>query len=130
MTTISALIWSALLTWVMVLVAGLVRTKAWTPAGMLVAFGNRENLPPESPVAGRADRAARNMMESFLLFTALVAAAHFAGKANAEANLGATIFFWARLAYWPCYVAGIIYLRTAIWAVAVVGLAMILFAAL
>ena len=129
MTTVSALIWSALLTWVMLIVASLLRAQSWTPAGMQIAFGNRENLPPASPLAGRADRAARNMIESLVLFTALVAAVHFAGKANAQANLGATIFFWARLAYWPCYLAGIAYLRTAIWAAAMVGLAMILLAA-
>ena len=39
---------------------------------------------------------------------------------------GATVFFWARLVYWPVYVAGIIYLRTLIWFVSLFGLFLIL----
>jgi len=40
----------------MLIVASLLRSRAWTPAGMQVAFGNREALPEVSPLAGRADR--------------------------------------------------------------------------
>ncbi|MEO7935944.1 MAG: MAPEG family protein, partial [Dokdonella sp.] len=40
--------------------------------------------------------------------------------------LGAQLYFWARLAYLPTYAAGIPYLRTVIWGVAIVGLAMVL----
>jgi uncharacterized MAPEG superfamily protein len=59
-----------------------------------------------------------------VMFLALVLAAQIAGKAS-QAALGATIFFWARLIYWPVYLAGIIYLRTAIWFVGIIGLALI-----
>ena len=45
------------------------------------------------------------------MFLAVVLAAHIAGKAP-QAAFGATIFFWARLVYWPVYLAGIVYLRT------------------
>jgi uncharacterized MAPEG superfamily protein len=48
-----------------------------------------------------------------------------AGKAP-QAALGATIFFWARLVYWPVYLAGIVYLRTLIWFVSLFGLFLIL----
>ena len=51
--------------------------------------------------AGRADRAAKNMLENFLLFSALVLAAHAGGRAGARVDLGARIFFFARLAYFP-----------------------------
>jgi len=128
MKEMTALLWSGLLCWLMLLVASLLRAQAWTPAGMQIAFGNRDNLPPPDPLAGRADRAARNMVENLAIFTALIAAVQFSGKANANTQLGATIFFWARLAFWPVYLAGIVYLRTAVWAVSVVGLAMIAWA--
>ena len=52
-------------------------------------------------------------------------AAHLAGKA-AQAATGATIFFWARLIFWPVYLAGIVYLRTAVWFVGVIGLILII----
>lgn len=67
-----------------------------------------------------------NMLENLAIFTALVAALHFAGKASTQAQRGANIFLWARVAYWPVYVTGITYLRTAIWFVSTIGLAMML----
>ncbi len=39
--------------------------------------------------------------------------------------LGAQIFFWARLAYAVAYIAGIPWVRTGVWFVSVIGLAII-----
>ena len=44
---------------------------------------------------------------------------------NAQTELGAAVFFRARVAYIPIYLIGIAYLRTAIWLVSIVGLGMI-----
>lgn len=129
-TTLRFVAYSALLTWVGLLIASAVRCRSWTPAGLMLAFGNRDNLPPPSPVAGRAERAARNTLENFVLFAALAIAAQVAAVSKDQVELGATIFFWARVAYLPVYLAGIIYLRTAVWTVGFVGLAMILVALL
>jgi uncharacterized MAPEG superfamily protein len=106
------------------------RIQSRKPGGMERAFGNRDDLPEPTPLAGRADRAAKNMVENLAMFVALVAAAHFAGKAGEQATLGANIFFWSRLAFWPCYLAGIHYLRTAIWLASLIGMALIAAAAL
>ena len=125
MTTVQALIWSGILTLVMLLVASGFCAKVWEPGGAQVAFGNREGMPPALGLAGRADRAAKNQMEAMVLFLALVLAAQVAGKGT-QAAYGATIFFWARLVYWPVYVAGIIYLRTLVWFVGLFGLFLIL----
>jgi uncharacterized MAPEG superfamily protein len=46
-------------------------------------------------------------------------------KTNATTLLGAQLFFWARLAYAAIYVAGIPWLRTAVWTVSVIGLLLI-----
>ena len=125
MTTVQALIGSGILTLVMLLVASGFCAKVWEPGGAQVAFGNREGMPPALGLAGRADRAAKNQMEAMVMFLALVLAAQVAGK-GAQAAYGATIFFWARLVYWPVYAAGIIYLRTLIWFVGLFGLFLIL----
>lgn len=125
LTDVQALVYSALLTWVMLMTASLARARGWTPEGFVLALGNRAELPPPSPVAGRADRAAKNMLENLVLLAVVIAAAHFAGAPKDRVDLGATIFFWARVAYFGVYLAGIVYLRTALWAVAVAGLAMI-----
>ena len=74
---------------------------------------------------GRATRAHRNMLENLVLFAALVLVAVTAGKTNDMTLLGAQLFIWARLAYAAIYVAGIIWLRTAAWAVSMAGLIVI-----
>ena len=125
MTTVHALVWSGILTFLMLLVASGICAQAWTPPGAQIAFGNRENLPTALGLGGRADRAAKNQMEAMVMFLALVLAAHIAGKAS-QAAFGATVFFWARLVYWPVYLAGIIYLRTLVWFVGVFGLILII----
>src|SRR5262245_38885813 len=114
MTTSHAVIASGILTLVMLLVASAYCSKAWTPSGMEIAFGNRASVAPTYAIAGRADRAARNMLEGMVRFLAVLLAAQLAGK-GAQAATGASVFFWARLVYWPVYMAGIVYLRTAVW---------------
>jgi uncharacterized MAPEG superfamily protein len=118
MTPTKLLLYSAILTWLMIMVASLLRTHGNLDAG----FGNREDLPPASPLAGRAERAAKNMLENMVLFTAIVVTA---GGNLDRVKLGAEIFFVARLAYWPVYLAGIKYLRTVLWAVSIVGMGLI-----
>lgn len=124
--TLTLVVYTALLTWLTLLLASLLRARAWTPSGIRLAFGNRDNLPEATPVAGRAERTARNTLENFVLFAALALAAQVSGVTGERVELGATIFFWARVAYVPIYIAGITYLRTAAWLVSIVGLGMIL----
>jgi len=130
LSDIHVLVLSAALTWSMLLTASLLRSRVWTIPGIHVAFGNRESMPDSTPLTGRSDRAAKNMLENLALFTALVVAVRFAGHDSASASPGASLFFWARVAYWPVYLVGIPYLRTAIWTVSVVGLGMLGAAAL
>ena len=111
------------LTWLMIMLASTLRTRG----DLALATGNRHALPPPSPLAERADRAARNMLENLVLFAALVAAV--GGMHPARAILGAEIFVIARLVYWPIYLAGIPVARTLVWAVSVAGLAMLASAA-
>ena len=96
-----------------------------TQVGMPPLMGNRQGLAEFTGWVGRAHRAHHNMLESLVLFAALVLVAHAAGREDATTALGAQIFLWGRLAYAVIYIAGIPYLRTAAWTVAFVGLAMI-----
>ncbi|NQV22331.1 MAG: MAPEG family protein [Rhodospirillales bacterium] len=121
----TSLVYSAILTLVMILTAGVGKGRYWTMGGLMYGAGNRDNPPPQEPWVGRADRAANNMMESMLLFVALIAAAQGMGISNEATTLGATLFFWARLAYFPIYVIGIPWLRTGVWGVAIAGMVII-----
>jgi len=118
---------AVVLTWVMIFSTGVLRARAWTPAGMKMAFGNRHDAPTTHPAwIERSDRAAKNMLENLPLFIGLVAVAHLGGRHAPRVDLGAHLFFWARVAYWPIYVAGVPVVRTLIWYVSITGLALIL----
>lgn len=99
--TLTLAAYMALLTWLMFLVASLVRARGWTFDGIRIAVGNRDNLPDPTPLAGRAERTARNTLENFVLFAALAVTAHAAGGVNSQVELGAQVFFWARFLYIP-----------------------------
>jgi uncharacterized MAPEG superfamily protein len=116
------LVWAVLLTFVQMLVAV---SGATLQVGLPALAGNREGIAPCTGWAGRAARAHHNMLENLVLFAALVLAAVLAGRTNSTTLLGAQLFFWARLGYAVIYVAGIPWLRTALWVVSVVGLALI-----
>lgn len=119
------LVYSVLLCWIMLVVAALLKTVGLGAGGIAAGFGNREDLPAPSPLAGRADRAARNTLENLVLFAALLVAAHIGHGSQDRIDLGARIFFLARLAYVPIYLAGITHVRTAVWIVSLVGLGII-----
>jgi uncharacterized MAPEG superfamily protein len=119
---LALLAWSVLLTFVQMLLAV---SGATLQVGLPALAGNREGLAPCTGWAGRAARAHHNMLESLVLFAALVLTAVVAGRTNGATLLGAQLFFWARLAYAVIYVAGIAWLRTAVWLVSVIGLAII-----
>jgi uncharacterized MAPEG superfamily protein len=77
---------------------GVWRSAAIAQVGLLPLVGNRESLPAFEGWAGRAQPAHRNMLESLIIFAALVLVAQFAGKTNLATAFGAQLFFWGRLA--------------------------------
>src|SRR5688500_3518655 len=78
---IAMLLASLALTWVMIMTGSMIRTVAWTPNGFVRSLGNRDDLPPPTPLAERADRAAKNMIENLVLFLGVLMAARFSEAA-------------------------------------------------
>ena len=115
----------AVINWALIVVASLIKAKAWKPTGLLAAMGNRDKVEDCSGFPARTDRAAKNMLENMVLFTALVAAATLGGVADPHVEIGARIFYWARIAYIPIYMIGIPVARTAVWAISIIGMGMI-----
>ena len=93
--------------------------------GVPTMAGNREGQPEFTGWVGRAYRAHRNMLENIILFAILVLVGQAAGKSNDQTRLGAELFFWARVAYVPCYVLGLVGIRSLVWGVSAAGLGMI-----
>jgi uncharacterized MAPEG superfamily protein len=121
---LSLLLWSAALTFVLVLIAV---AGAYMQVGLPPLIGNREGMPEIIGWAGRAERAHRNMLESLVLFAILVLTAKAVGVSNTTTELGAYLFFWGRVAHAVLYIAGIPWVRTAAWAVSILGLLLIFF---
>lgn len=94
-------------------------------------FANVAGYPkgPQKPIPDWAERAIRahmNLVENLPSFAVLVLAANVAGLANAQTALGAQVFFWARVAHAIVHIAGIPYVRTLAYGVAVAGNVIIL----
>jgi uncharacterized MAPEG superfamily protein len=117
------LVWSVALTLVQLVIAIVLTVPI---AGMATLAGNRETMPEIGGAAGRAKRAHSNMLESLVLFAALVLAAYAAGVSNAHTVLGAQLFFWGRVAYAVIYAVGLAWVRTLAWLVSVAGIVLIL----
>lgn len=117
------LVWSAILALVQMLIAVM---GAQQQVSLPVLAGNRENMPALTGWASRATRAHLNMLESLVVFAVFVLVAQAAGRLNDTTALGASLFFWGRLAYAIVYVIGIPWLRTLIWGVSVAGLLLVL----
>ena len=115
----------AVINWALIVAASLIKAKAWKPSGLKTALGNRDELADCNGFPARTDRAAKNMLENMVLFTALALVASVGGVTDPHVELGARIFFWARIVYIPIYMIGIPVARTGVWAISVIGMGLI-----
>src|SRR5947207_4852514 len=103
--------------------ASLQRGYRWT------ASSRDAEVPPLTGVAGRLERALRNLLETFPVFVAAVFLVHMLGHESAPSEWGAGLYFSARLVYLLLYALGVPLLRSLIWNVAFVGIVLLLLAA-
>src|ERR1700677_2520121 len=75
---------------------------------------------------GRACRALANYLENFTPFVAVALALMVTQRTGGAGAIGATIWILARIVYLPIYVFGIIYVRTMVWGISIIGLVMML----
>ena len=103
------------LTWVITLSAVM-----WVPyivnsimvRGLRDTVGYPEDPQPLAPWAERMKKAHYNAVENLVMFAALVLMLNALGISNATTVLACNIYFWARLAHYLVYSAGIPWLRT------------------
>lgn len=94
-------------------------------------LSSRDSKMPElSGVSGRIQRSFENFKESFAFFAVAVLIVQLLKKNNDISSLGAQIYLGARLLYIFIYAAGIPILRTSIWFISILGIAMVLKVAL
>jgi uncharacterized MAPEG superfamily protein len=86
--------------------------------------------PPPSPLLGRVTRAKNNYLETFPIAAAALLIVEAAGLNGSLSAAGAIVWFVARLAYLPVYALGITGFRSALFAISIVGIGLMLWPAL
>jgi uncharacterized MAPEG superfamily protein len=83
---------------------------------------------PKSVMAGRTARASRNYQETYPAFIGLLLAMILTGDSSGFGLFGAAVWLVARIVYIPLYLKGIPYVRSLVWLVSLVGLALMMIA--
>jgi uncharacterized MAPEG superfamily protein len=93
-----------------------------------VTFGGsaRDDQKPIGGVGGRVIRAFANFKETYVFFVALVLVGQVLDRHSALTVLGANLYVWARVVYWPLYVAGVPMVRSVVWVIAILGIVLLL----
>ena len=126
-TEIQMLCWSVVLGLAQLVIATTLATK---DQGLAYNISPRDTAPPPvTQLTSRFQRAFGNFRETFVYFAVAVLVVTALAKNSPMSAVGAQIYFWSRLAYVPAYAMGITGIRTALWTLSVVGLVMVLLAA-
>jgi uncharacterized MAPEG superfamily protein len=94
--------------------------------GLMAQAGSRDNLPEPTVLRKRLQRLSANIQENLVMFAIVVLVANAAGVSNDTTALGATIFFYARLAHAIVYAFGWPMIRPFLYFVSLYGLVVIL----
>lgn len=95
-------------------------------ARLRIALGPRDTQPPMPPLGARAERALANMHEALPVFLAVALLHALHDPVQSRAQLGAAIFVVARALYVPAYLSGVLGLRSLVWSVSWIGLAIMI----
>lgn len=113
---------------VQIMLASALRTRE---TGLNYNTGPRDgDGPPVGKLTGRMQRAQKNLYETLPLFMGAILIVAVAGRESTLSFYGAWIYFIARILYVPLYAAGIPVVRSLAWLVSLIGMLMVLAAAL
>jgi uncharacterized MAPEG superfamily protein len=119
-----------LLAFSVILLLGQIMLQAFT---MTKELGRAYNASPrddhkqvQGVYAGRAERALRNLLETYPAFVALALLLAVTGRTGGLGAAGAILWFGARVVYVPLYLFGVPFLRSLVWAASLAGLCLML----
>jgi len=88
------------------------------PGGITWMFYNRDTvLEGVAPWGGRAVRAHGNLADNLAIYASVIGIAHITGATNGTTLIAGIVLLIARVLHAMIYIAGIPYLRTAVFAV-------------
>ena len=93
--------------------------------GLTAQAGSRDNLSEPTILRQRLQRLVANLQENLVMFAVIVLVADAMGASNETTALGASLFFYARVAHAVVYGLGWPWVRPVCWAVAICGMIMI-----
>ena len=85
-----------------------------------------EALPAPNPISGRTMRAQANFLETFTSAVVALLGVVVAGRTSNLTAIGGWVWLGARVVYLPLYAAGVPVIRTVVWTISMVGIAMVL----
>ena len=83
-------------------------------------------LPPPNELTGRTMRAQANFQETFPIAIVALLGVVIADRTSNHTALGGWIWLGARIIYLPLYAAGVPVIRTIVYTISIVGLAMVI----
>jgi uncharacterized MAPEG superfamily protein len=85
-----------------------------------------EAVPAENVMTGRTSRAQANFLETFPIAMVALLGVVLAGRTSHWTALGGWIWLGARIVYLPLYAVGVPVVRTVVWTISMIGIAVVL----
>jgi len=98
--------------------------QSWQRGYRWTASSREQQVSPLTGVAGRAERALRNYLQTFPFFAAAVLLVAVTGTHDWLTVWGTQFYFWGRVAYAILYAADLPLARSLVWNIPVIGILM------
>ena len=98
--------------------------QSWQRGYWWTASSREQNVAPLSGIAGRAERALRNYLETFPFFAAAILVVTVTNTHSWLTVWGANLYFWGRIVYAILYVADLPLARSVVWNIPTIGILM------
>ena len=98
--------------------------QSWQRGYRWTASSREQSVPPLADLAGRAERAFRNYLETFPFFAASIFVVTVTNTHSWLTVWGAHFYFWGRIVYAILYMADLSFARSLVWNIPTIGILM------
>ena len=98
--------------------------QSWQRGYRWTASSREQSVPPLTGLAGRAERALRNYLETFPFFAASIFVVTVTNTHSWLTVWGAHFYFWGRIVYAILYMADLSFARSLVWNIPTIGILM------
>jgi len=99
--------------------------QSWQRGYRWTASSREQSVAPLAGIAGRAERALRNYLETFPFFAAAILVVSVTNTHDWLTAWGSHFYFWGRIVYAILYLAGVPLVRSLVWNIPTIGIFMI-----